>query len=176
MDDLLIKKARKGDKESFSKLIMDVKNQAYSIAYCYLHNKEDSMDAVCNAIEKAYRNIKKLKKGKYFKTWFIRIVINESKLELRHRKKIAALNEKIGHERGFTKDIEGDYSLKELFEELEEMDRTMIYMKYHMGYTLEEISDIMDMPLGTVKTRIYSNIKRIKESINVEEGVNINER
>lgn len=53
----------KGDKKIFSEIIMEVKNDAYRIAYCYLHDENEAMDCVCNAIEKAFINIKKLKEG-----------------------------------------------------------------------------------------------------------------
>lgn len=165
MDDLLIKKAIKGDKDSFTKLILEIKDQAYKIAYCYLHNEEDSMDAVCNAVEKGYKNIKKLKNPQYFKTWFIRIVINECKLELRSRKKIIKLKETLTSDEFIVDSVDKNYELDDLINKLEVTDKSMIYLKYYMGYTLEEIGKILDLPIGTVKTKIYSNIKKLKAEL-----------
>ena len=68
MDELMVVKARKGNKDAFSQIIYEVKDEAYRLAFCYLHNSDDSMDAVCNGIEKAFVHIKKLKNPKYFKT------------------------------------------------------------------------------------------------------------
>lgn len=83
MDELIVKRAVAGDKESFSNAVMELKDRAYKIAYCCLHNEHDSMDTVCDAVEKAYRNIKKLREPKFFSTWFIRIMINECKSHTR---------------------------------------------------------------------------------------------
>src|SRR5665647_3568676 len=83
MDEMLIKKAQKGDKDSFAKAILVIHEQAYVIAFSYLHSEQDSVDAVANAVEKCLRNIKALRETRYFKTWFIRCVINECKMSLR---------------------------------------------------------------------------------------------
>jgi len=163
MDELLVKKAKKGDKNSFTKLILEIKDQAYEIAYCYLHNKEDSIDAVSNAVEKGLKNVKKLKNPQYFKTWFIRIVINECKLELRSRKKITKLKENLIYDKLTVDNITDNYELEDIINKLPEPNREMIYLKYYMGYTLEEISEILDVPIGTVKTKIYSTIKNLKK-------------
>ena len=95
MDELLIRKAKRGDPDSFDQLIQQVRDQAYRVAYCYLHNEYDSMDAVCDGVEKAFRNLKKLKEPKYFRTWFIRIVINECKLQLRAKEKVTEMADSI---------------------------------------------------------------------------------
>ncbi|WP_202709984.1 sigma-70 family RNA polymerase sigma factor [Sporosalibacterium faouarense] len=170
MDELLIKQAQKGNKESFTKLMLEVKDQAYKIAYCYLHNEEDSVDAVCNAVEKAYKNIKGLRNPKYFKTWFIRIVINECKTELKIREKINNIKIELQNEQTFSNNTIQKYSIESLLSHIPETERSMIHMKYYMGYTLQEIAEILNIPVGTAKTKIYSNIKKLKSILNDKEG------
>lgn len=97
MDELLIRKAQKGDKDSFTKAVMEFKDQAYRITYCYLHDEEDSMDAVCDAVEKSLVNIKKLNDPKLFKTWFIRIVINECKMQMSKKKTVISLADSLSN-------------------------------------------------------------------------------
>lgn len=170
MQETLVRKAKKGDKESFSDLILQTKNQAYKIAYCYLHNEEDSMDAVCNAVEKAYKSIRNLKEPKYFKTWFIRIVINECKKELKHREKIKEIKMSMNNNITVLNHYFQFAHISSLIHEIPYLERTMIYMKYYMGYTLKEISEIMDFPVGTVKTKIYSNVSKLRSMLLKEEG------
>jgi RNA polymerase sigma-70 factor (ECF subfamily) len=62
----LIRKAQKGDWESFSQAVFSVKDQAYRIAYCYLYEENDSMDVVCDAMEKAYLKISNLCRSRNF--------------------------------------------------------------------------------------------------------------
>ncbi|MBS4536835.1 sigma-70 family RNA polymerase sigma factor [Clostridium sp. D2Q-11] len=168
MQDILVKKAKKGDKDSFSKIIQEVKDQAYRVAYCYLHNEEDSMDAVCDAIEKAYNNIKKLKHPKYFKTWFIRIVINECKKQITQKNRVIYVADEIYKED--IKDNKDDkLDIEALLKELPELERSLIYMKYYLGYTLLEISEIVSLPEGTVKSKIYNNLKKMKTRLEIRE-------
>lgn len=169
MDELVVKKAQKGDRESFTAAIMEVKDQAYRIAYCYLKNEADSMDAVCDAVEKAFKNIKKLKHTEFFATWFIRIVINECKLQIRRSKKAIEAADRLYEKEIYQIDREDRMDLAQMLEQLDSADRILIYMKYYMGYSLEEIARASDLPVGTVKTRIYSNLKNIKEKMEVRE-------
>lgn len=59
MDELLVKKAKRGNKKAFTSIIESVKVDGYKLAYSYLRKDTDSKDALCNAIEKAFINIKK---------------------------------------------------------------------------------------------------------------------
>ncbi|MEJ6949667.1 sigma-70 family RNA polymerase sigma factor [Natronospora cellulosivora (SeqCode)] len=169
----LIKKAQHGDKESFSKAVLMIKEECYKIAYCYLHNSEDSMDAICDAVEKALINIKKLKEPKYFKTWFTRIVINECKMQLRKRRKVIQMADEL-----YTPEIkkmeskrrDGTIDLETALKELKPKIRLLIYLKYYLGYTLEDIAETMELPVGTVKTKIYSNLKVLRRQLEVKGG------
>jgi len=73
-----VRKAKYGDKEAFCNLIRINRVAIYRIAKSILTKEEDIEDAVSEAILKAYKNIKTLKNDDFFKTWLIRIVINES--------------------------------------------------------------------------------------------------
>lgn len=169
MDEILIRKAQKGDKESFTYIIMQAKDQAYRIAFSYLHNEEDSMDAVCNAVEKAFLNINKLKHAEFFSTWFVRIVINECKQIKRKQKRMNPLEDTNKAVCTGSIGAEEKLDLKMMLGKLDSQERMMIYMKYYLGYTLEEIAEIIQIPLGTVKTRIYKNLKAMKSKLEWEE-------
>lgn len=168
MDELLIRKAQNGDRESFSAAVMELKDRAYRIAYCYLHNREDSMDAVCDAVEKAYRNIKKLNNAGLFSTWFIRIVINECKTHLRKYCRETVTEDVMATAAAREKD-EQAMDLEILLKELDAQDRMLIYMKYYMGYTLIEISGLTDLSLWNIKSRIYGNLKKMKGKLQLGE-------
>lgn len=79
MDEKLIKKAVKGNFNAYSILVNELKSDGYKLAYTILKNEQDSIDAYLQAVEKGLKNIKNLKEVKYFKTWFLKIVINEAK-------------------------------------------------------------------------------------------------
>ena len=79
MDEKLIKKAVKGNFNAYSILVNELKSDGYKLAYTILKNEQDSIDAYLQAVEKGLKNIKNLKEVKYFKSWFLKIVINEAK-------------------------------------------------------------------------------------------------
>ena len=93
-DELIIqvKRAKRGDKEAFCNLVRVNKVAIYRVAKSILNKEEDIEDAVSEAILKAYKNIPKLKNEEFFKTWLIRIVINESNNLYKKRAKEIAVD------------------------------------------------------------------------------------
>ena len=72
----LVKKAKKGNKESFCELITIVKKELYLIARTRLKNEDDIADVIQDTIETCYKNIRSLKKDEAFRAWIIKILIN----------------------------------------------------------------------------------------------------
>ena len=164
MDSLIIKKAQRGDHDCFSQAVGEVQDHAYRIAYSFLGNKEDSMDAVCDAIEKAFKQLKNLKEPLYFRTWFIRIVINECKQQLRRRERFSYNQNQI-HDISEFIEQDSKLDIEIVLKNLDPLDRMFIYMKYMMGYTFEEIAMITEVPQGTVKSRVYSNLRSLRDKL-----------
>ena len=79
MNEILIRKAKKGDKDAFCRLIDENVQSMYKVAVAYLKNDEDVADAIQDTILSCYENLKSLKQNRYFKTWMIRILINKCK-------------------------------------------------------------------------------------------------
>ncbi|MCH5585515.1 sigma-70 family RNA polymerase sigma factor [Shimazuella sp. AN120528] len=162
----LIRKAQKGDWESFSQVVFSAKDQAYRIAYCYLYNENDSMDAVCDAMEKAYRKIKSLREPQFFSTWFIRIVINECKTQLK-KKKNARFHTEVQAVIG--QNPEEIVDLKLALQSLSPSERVIVQMKFFLGYTFQEIAEAIEIPEGTVKTKLYQTLKLLKSKLALQE-------
>lgn len=73
----LVTAAKNGDKEAFVQLIRINKQSMYKAAWVYLRNEQDIADALQNTILSCYEKIQGLREVKYFKTWLMRILINE---------------------------------------------------------------------------------------------------
>lgn len=164
----LINQTKKGDTQSFSLLIDLVKEKAYRIAYCYLYDESSSMDAVYDAVEKAYRNLYQLREPKYFSTWFIRIVINECKGKLRKNQRLTVLTNEIS-ETDSNPYSEDRMDLEVALQQLLPDERLLIQMKYFFGYTFNEIAEITEVPVGTVKTRLYKILRELKNHLELKE-------
>ena len=72
----LVEKAKNGDKQSFSRLINTIQIELYNIAKVKLNNEDDVKDVLQDTILDIYKDIKKLKDNNFFKTWSVRILIN----------------------------------------------------------------------------------------------------
>ena len=73
----LVQRAKDGDKEAFTELVLRLENNMYKIAKIRLDNESNVEDAVQETILEAFKSIKKLKQNEYFKTWIVRILINK---------------------------------------------------------------------------------------------------
>jgi RNA polymerase sigma-70 factor (ECF subfamily) len=160
----LMKRAKTGDKEALIKLIMDNKNDYYKLAYVYLRNQEDSMDAMEDMIVIIYENIKKLKNPDAFYSWSKTILVNCCKNILRRKKKVILVDEYEENEyteKYLTKEqkIDIQSALKNLNKHQEEA----IKLKYFLDMDYEMISKITKTPIGTVKSRISIGLKRLRE-------------
>lgn len=153
----LVEKIKSGDLGSLMDWIMERKDKFYKIAWSYLYNHQDIEDVFQNTMIRVYLNIRTLKDIYLFETWFITILINECKQSLRHRKK-EILKGDIG---------DHDYYIDEynLFQEIHSIDeifREVIILKYIAGYRQEEISKILNIPIGTVKSRAYRGLRELR--------------
>lgn len=82
-----VMKAANGDREAFIRIINDCRLTLYRISKTKLYSDHDCADAIQETILKAYKSIHALRKAKYFKSWIIRILLNECNNLLRSRQK-----------------------------------------------------------------------------------------
>lgn len=93
MNEILIRKAKKGDKDAFCRLMDEQMQSMYKIAISYVKNDEDAADAIQDTILSCYENLKSLKYNRYFKTWMIRILINKCKDILQRKNRMICTDE-----------------------------------------------------------------------------------
>lgn len=174
MEEKIIKKAIKGNFKAYSILVNELKNDGYKLAYTILKNEEDSIDAYLQAVEKGLKNIQNLKEPKYFKTWFLRIVINEAKNIISKNSKIVYLEDvkEICEKSNEGENKEAKIDLEKALENVEPQVKEMIKMKYYLGYKLEEISEILNVPIGSVKGKMYTALKNMRKELEVRDYEN----
>lgn len=143
-------------------------NKYYRLAYSYVHNETDAMDIVQEGAYKAILKCNDLKKEAYADTWIYRIMINEALTFIKsHKKEIVAFDEI----KSTTTDSYEDIDLKDAVNNLETLDRTIIILRFFEELKLEQIADIVDENLNTVKSRLYRALKKLKVSLEVEEVI-----
>ncbi|WP_430786602.1 sigma-70 family RNA polymerase sigma factor [Virgibacillus flavescens] len=145
--------AQKGDKDAFMRIILDSQDSLYRVSKGILRNDNDCADAIQNAIEKAYDSISKLKKANYFKTWMIRILINECYNILKLKNKSVAI-ETVDIMATYEMNLDESIDLTAAINQLESHYRSVIILFYLEDYTINEIAEILQVGPGTVKSRL----------------------
>ncbi|MEF9935391.1 MAG: sigma-70 family RNA polymerase sigma factor [Clostridium sp.] len=149
----LVKIAKKGSKEAFSSLIKLYEKDLYRVSITMVKNNEDALDCIQDTILKAYEKIETLKEEKFFKTWLLRILINNCNNLINSRKKIVDLGGYIPEE-AISEDIES-IEIKEYVDGLEDQLRILIVLYYFEDMGVREISTSLKIPEGTVKSRLH---------------------
>ena len=138
----------------------------YRLAYSYVHNENDALDIVQESAYKAIKNSSSLQQVQYAGTWIYRIVINESIQFLRKQKQQTVPLYEVD---GEAEDTYTDLDLRRALEQLEPLDKTVVVLRFFEGLQLNQIAQMLDENLNTVKSRLYRSLKKLKLSL-ADEG------
>ncbi len=152
------------DNLTFEKLVLCCEDTLYRVSMSILKNEQDAEDAVSEAILRAYENLRKLKHEEYFRTWLIRILINCCKRQLRLRSHYTDIGDHLP-------DIpasDNPYSRIETGEAINRLPpkiRIAVILYYSEDYSVKEISEILHIPEGTVKSRLNKGRTLLKDEL-----------
>ncbi len=122
------------------------------------------MDVVQETAYRSFKKIVSLRNPEYFKTWLIKIAINCSIELIRKNKKVIQLKPEYEEYIGSVdEDVTLTITLQDLLERLSEDEKSVILLKFYQGYSLREIADILNLPLGTTKSILYRAINRLRK-------------
>ncbi|GFP74649.1 sigma-70 family RNA polymerase sigma factor [Clostridium fungisolvens] len=160
-----VRLAKKGNKEAFCRIIESNKNQLYRIAKGIVHFEADIEDVFQEATLKAWLQIKTLKKDEYFKTWLIRILINECNTILRKRKSVITLEE-VSFTESEDLNINEKLDLWNALNSLSDEYRTVVVLFYYEDLPYKDIAAILKISEGTVKSRLSRAKAKLEEILN----------
>ncbi|MGA3602506.1 MULTISPECIES: sigma-70 family RNA polymerase sigma factor [Lysinibacillus] len=162
----LVKKAQKGNDKAYLMLFQQYEADIYRMAYVYVKNKDDALDLVQEVAYQSFKKISTLKKPEYFKTWLMKITINCALSLINKNKKVIPLNLDFEVLTGSEdEDIALTLSLHKLIDTLKEDEKSVILLKYYDDRTLKEISEILDIPLGTAKSVLYRALDKLRQNL-----------
>ncbi len=170
----LVEKAKKGDEFAFRELVETLEKDLYRIGNLRLKEEEDIKDAIQNTMIYTYKNIKKLKNNKYFKTWVIRIYINECnkiyKEQAKRQIKIVNISEsfEISDQNIHISNLIDKLNVYDIIEELEFDDKLIILLHYESGFTNKQISEILKININTAKSRLSRAIQKLRKKFEEE--------
>lgn len=165
----LVRKSKKGNNTAFSTLIKGYEKDLYKVAIAMTKNEDDALDCIQEAILQAYISIKDLRQDEYFKTWLIKILINKCNALLKKNKKILNLDVSI------TENDKVEQSEKlELKDSINNLDsdlKIIVILYYYEDMSIKDISESLNIPQGTIKSRLSRARSKLKEMLSIDEGV-----
>lgn len=169
----IIKKCKQKDISAQSILYEKYSKQVYRTAYILTKSKTLAEDITQETFIRAFSKINLFKEGKSFNSWLYTITLNVSKNILKRQKWVNFFcpleeNEPSGdyNTLEFTYEHkERDRLMKEVIDRLPFKQKEVIILKYYNNFSQEEISDILAIPVGTVKSRIHTGLEKIRKVI-----------
>ncbi|WP_017754723.1 RNA polymerase sigma factor SigW [Calidifontibacillus oryziterrae] len=176
-----IKQVKKGDQNAFAEIVELFKDKVYQLCYRIVGNAHDAEDLAQEAFIRAYVNINSYDTNRKFSTWIFRIATNLSIDRLRKKKPDYFLDAEVEGTEGLTmysqiaseeplpeesvENLEFQQWIQQEINELPVMYRSVIVLKYIEELSLKEISEILDLPIGTVKTRIHRGREALRNRL-----------
>lgn len=177
-----IKQVLKGDPNAFADIVNLYQHKVFQVCYRMLGNMQEAEDIAQESFVRAYTNLHTFDQNRKFSTWLFRIATNLCIDRIRKKKPDYYLDAEVAGTEGLDmySQISADQQLPE--DQLEQMElqeriqyeisqlpekyRAVIVLKYIEELSLQEISEILEMPLGTVKTRTHRGREALRKQLN----------
>ena len=165
----LVRKSKKGNNLAFSILIKSYEKDLYKVAIAMTKNDDDALDCIQEAILQAYISIKDLRQDEYFKTWLIKILINKCNALLKKNKKI--LNLDVNTSKNDKVEQSDRLELKDSINNLDSDLKIIVILYYYEDMSIKDISESLNIPQGTIKSRLSRARSKLKEMLSIDEEV-----
>lgn len=167
---IAIDQVKQGDSKAFEKIYDAYSSALFGVCLKIVNDQEQAEDVMQDAFVKIWKNIQSYEssKGTFF-TWMLNIARNTAIDKLRQMKKrgggsiqneLNDVSNMVANSETFNTNTIG---LNELLQKLPEEHQQILEYLYYKGYTQQEVSDELDLPLGTVKTRSRYALRALKD-------------
>ncbi len=179
-DEQLILRFQEGDVRCFEELVYRYKNQLYNYVYRFVNNRNDAEDIVQETFLRVYKNKHYYKEIAKFSTWIYTIAGNLARTELRQKKRRnqLSLSNMLKDDKEYEipdkspapdkivdNNITGDI-VQNFINNLQPRFKEVIILRDIKGFSYEEICKMLDVPIGTVKSRVNRGRLKLQEDLN----------
>jgi RNA polymerase sigma-70 factor (ECF subfamily) len=172
----LVARARMGDVEAFGALVTRHQQAALRTAFAIGGSESEADDITQEAFVKAFRALPRFQEGRPLRPWLLRIVANEARNRRRSRGRRERLTVRAaavgGHQPGSPEELAlsevSALTLRSALARLDERDRTVIALRYFAGLSEAETAAALDVPAGTVKSRLSRALDRLRDQLGEE--------
>ena len=166
----LILRARRGDVDAYNILVSRWEKRVYNYLLQVLRNREDALDLSQETFLKAYRALGRLEEVDRFPQWIFRIARNEA-VSLYRRNRFRAEGEDaeaagdLAAAAAPPVRVELHLAVQAALSRLNPEQREVVVLKIYQGFKFHEIAGILDSPVSTIKSRLYSALEALKETL-----------
>ena len=163
----LIQQATRGSVESFNLLISRWEKRVYNYLLRLVGNREDALDLSQDVFLKAYQNLRKLEDPQRFAAWLFRIAHNEAYSLFRKRKPESEEPLETSRPAGGSGvfPIELSIAVSSALERLSADQREAVVLKIYQGFKFDEMAEVLECPVSTVKSRLYTALELLKAEL-----------
>lgn len=154
-------------KTEFTRRITAMTKTLYRVSYGLLQSEADREDAVQETILRAWEKLPMLRRTEYFETWVVRILINECYSIGRQNRRIVRLDDAALPERSAPPETK---ALRDAVLALPEEQRLPVILHHVEGYGVGEIAEMLGIPVGTVKSRLYRARSILKNELEEDQS------
>lgn len=163
---------RKKQEKIFIEFIDQYKKRFYLLALTYTKNEQDALDVVQESLSKAWKSFPTLKDHSQLKSWFFQILVRTAIDFLRKQKNICLMeDDQIEYFSPNQVDTYTNLDLHTALNNLPYQFSEIIILRFFEDFKIEDIANILDIPLSTAKSRLYRALKLLKIEL-VEEAAN----
>ncbi|WP_155987787.1 RNA polymerase sigma factor SigW [Gorillibacterium massiliense] len=178
--------ARGGDRRAFEEIVDLYKDKMYHLAYRMLGSANEAEDIAQETFLRVYTNLHRYDENQKFSTWIYRIATNLCIDKLRKRKAVYSLDAEMpdgegsdwysmlpGNEPTPENELlltETQENIRNAIDTLPEKYKSVVVLRYIQDMSLQEIGDVLDMPVTTVKTRVHRGREFLRKKLDREYG------
>lgn len=164
LDEQLLRAATKGQDEAVIAVLRYYEAALYRVAYSYLRHEHDAIDAMQELSYRCFRSIHTVKEPQYIGTWLTKIMMNicRDMLRKKQREVLSAYELEQGYEQAH------DIEWLDALQALDEQQRELILLKYVNDQSNAAIAKQMNLPEGTVKSRLYYTLRKLRRMFGEE--------
>lgn len=176
----LVQRAQRGDRDAYEQLARGAARRLFLVASRILRDTDAAEDAVQQTLVAIWRDLPSLRDPERFDAWTYRIVLRYCRFEGRRQRRmgiqIVDLSEQMAAARDEISEVATRDQLGRAFDALSRDHRTVVVLHHLMGLGLGEIGEILDVPYGTVGSRLHHALRAMRASIDASERAGARER
>jgi len=173
VDRELVARAQAGDKDAYATLATEAARPIYLVAYRILRDADASEDAAQQALVAIWRELPSLRDPERFDAWCHRLAVRAAIDELRRGRRhqhVPEIEADVPGGRDATTSLALRDQLERAFRTLSPEHRAVVVLHHYAGYSLAEIAELMDIPYGTVGSRLHHAVRHLRAAIHADEA------